>query len=317
METFALVIKFTTLRLVLAVAACLDIEMLQLDIRTAYLHGDVKEELYMQQLEGYEESGLEDLVCRLQKSIYGLKQSGRNWNEKLHATLTKMGFVRPSAYPNLYVLRKESKYALLLVYVDDIVVALNSPALLKVVQGLLEAQFKLSDVSKPKYCLGLEIVRNRQTKTVRITQKRYLLDNLERFNLSAAHPTGTALTSGFKLSQTQSTSTPQEEKQMSNVPYKQVVGTPIYLAYLTRPDIAYAVHVVSQFMVGFGREYWRQVKRIFTYLHGTTYYGITYKGTAAEGMRLVGYSDSDWAADMDSRESVAALGLVKRIRASA
>lgn len=93
-ETYAHDVKFTTLRIVMALAASLDLETLQLDVKTAYLHGDVQEELFMNQPEGYVQPGKDSLVCRLQKSIYRLKQSGKNWNDKLHAALTKIGFVR-------------------------------------------------------------------------------------------------------------------------------------------------------------------------------------------------------------------------------
>lgn len=168
-ETYAPVVKFTTLRIVLAVAAYLDLEMLQVNIRTAYLYGDVEEELNMKQPEGYAVKGKENLVCRLQKSIYDLKQSDRNWNDKLNKALVKMGFVRSSSDPNLYVLRKQSSYSLLLVYVDDILMASNSKQLLTVVKGLLESEFELSEAAEPSYCLGLEIFRDKSRKLIKIT----------------------------------------------------------------------------------------------------------------------------------------------------
>lgn len=150
----------------MAVAASLDLEMLQLDIRTAYLYGDVQKKLFMHEPEGYQQKDKADLVCRLQKSIYGLKQSGKNWNDKLHSALNKMGFVRSNSDPNLYIMRKGDEYVLLLVYVDDIIMASNSGWLLKVVRGL-------SDASEPNFCLGLEIRRDRKKRTVRITKAKY------------------------------------------------------------------------------------------------------------------------------------------------
>lgn len=146
---------------------------------------------------------------------------------------------------------------LLLVYVDDLLLAINAPELLDKAKGWLKSEFEMQDLGKPKYCLGIEIQRYRKLRTLTISQRKYIQDSLNKFNMGAEHGVATPIAAGVKLTKETDES---ELKVSSNLPYKQVVGTLIFLVCLTRCDIAYAVHLVSQYLSCYGQSHWTQAK---------------------------------------------------------
>lgn len=198
-ETFAPVVKFPTLRMVLALAAAADLHLQQMDVKSAYLNGIITEDIYMSQPEGYVMKGRESLACKLNKSIYGLKQSGRKWYQRLDASLLKMGFIKSAADQNLYILKQGDAYLLLLVYVDDILLASNSDNLLDKVKSQLNSEFKMTDMGQPAYMLGVQIRRDQNEGTVSISQGKYIQDILKRFGMQDAHASRIPLTAGIKL----------------------------------------------------------------------------------------------------------------------
>lgn len=198
-ETFAPVVKFPILCLVLALAAAEDLDLQQMDVKSTYLNGNIKEDIYMSQPEGYVMKAREHLVCKLKKSIYGLKQSSRKWYQRLDATLLKMGFVKSAADKNLYILKHGESYLLLLVYVDDVLLASNSTELLDKVKGQFNNKFDMSDMGQPAYMLGVQIWRERGKGSISINQGKYISDILKRFGMHDAHPSRIPLTGGVKL----------------------------------------------------------------------------------------------------------------------
>lgn len=212
-----------------------------------------------------------------------------------------------AADSNLYILKRANAYLLLLVYVDDLLLASNSPHLMTTVKKLLSSEFEMSELGEPRYMLGVQIRRYRSHKTISISQAKYAQDVLARFGMSEAHGTMTPLTVGLKLERMSNMNDlPAEEKaELDKIPYKQAVGSLIYLACLTRPDLAFAVHMVSQHLAAYSHAHWKEVKRILRYVKETEGYSITYK-QSKEQMEFFGYSDSDWASDPHTRKSVGA-----------
>lgn len=272
-----------------------------MDITTAFLNGVLDEGIYMEQPQGYKVKGKEDLVCRLLKAHYGLKQSPRRWNIRLDKFLRQYGFVKATSDPNLYILQEGDQYMLLLVYVDDLLLATNSKQLMDKTKVWLKSEFEMQDIGEPTYCLGMEIKRNRKQRTLTISQSKYIYDSMKKFGMQSAHGVATPISTGVKLTKVTNEA---ELKASEQLPYKQVVGTLIFLTCLTRCDIAYVVHLVSQYLSCYGQDHWVQAKRILRYLKETSDYCITYR--AGGEFKLLGHTDSDWASDLDSRKSLGA-----------
>lgn len=225
LETFAPVVKFSTMRIILALAAHEDLEMLQMDVFTAYLNGTITENIFMQQPDGYVKQGAEKKVCKLIKSLYGLKQSGRRWYERLDEYLIKCGFIRAAADTNLYVLNKDGSRLYLVVYVDDLLLVSKSLKLLNEVRDLLTAEFEMKILGDPAQLLGVQIKRNRGAGTITIDQTKYITDVLKRFGMNDSHGTSTPISSGIRLEKPQKSATAQEKAELDKLPYKQAVGS--------------------------------------------------------------------------------------------
>lgn len=156
------------------------------------------------------------------------------------------------------------------------------------------------------YCLGVQVLRNREKGTIALHQTKYLADILNRFNLSVARPMPTPLAAGVKLSSEDQPTSDQEKLEMQSVPYRQAIGCLIYLSVWTRFDISKATQETAQHSQNPGPKHWSAVKRIYRYLSGTKKHGLVYQGTGTSRLSLIGWSDADWAADVDQRQSVAA-----------
>jgi hypothetical protein len=295
-ETFAPTVRFTTIRLFFALCASFGWTMRQLDVKTAYLIPELKETIFMRVPEGLDHIG----AVRLNKSLYGLKQAGREWNHNLHKTLVGADLKQSAYDPCLYERfdKAGNLVALLVVYVDDILIGGKS----ETVKGIalqLTSVYKMTQ-GPVEHFLGMK-VRTTAQGTIEITQGAYTRRLLERFRMdqSAAAPTPAA---EERLSTKDQPSTEEERAKMSGVPYRECVGALQYLAVLTRPDIVYAVNQASRFLANPGPKHWEAVKRILRYLRGTPDDGIIY--TRSPSTNLVdGFSDSDWAGDQDDRRS--------------
>lgn len=145
-----------------------------MDVKSTYLNGKITEDIFMVQLKGYAKKGAEDLVCKLNKGLYRLKQGGRQWNQKLVAILRKLGFRKSDSDPSLYLINKENAYLMLLVYVDDLLIASNSPQLMKSVKLQLSHEFEMTDLGEPTYLLGVQILRDQQAGTITLNQGKYI-----------------------------------------------------------------------------------------------------------------------------------------------
>lgn len=282
----------------LAVQHNLDVD--QMDAVTAFLQGRLNDEvIYMEQPEGFIQDAAK--VCQLKKALYGLKQSSRVWNLQLDEALCDFGLERSMLDPCLYFKIQGHRMMFVTIYVDDFLLFTNDQEMKKMLKTFLNNRFKMKDLGEAKFCLGLRITRDRSKGKLWLDQQHYVQEVLERFNLANCNPVSTPADASGRLDKTMCPSDPMEIQEMQSVPYKEAVGSLTYIAQATRPDIAFAVNMVSKFCSNPGRKHWEAVKRIIRYLKGTSGNRLEY---SQEGnQHLTGYSDADWGGDADERKS--------------
>lgn len=301
-ETFAPVAKFASLRAVLALAAIEDMEIHSMDVSSAFLNGDLDEEIYMHQPEGFSAPGQEHLVCRLKKALYGLKQSPRQWYQKLNDTFNDMGFTCCTSDHSVWVWAKDGIKVIIPVYVDDLTIACkHTPTLIRVKEQLA-SRFQMRDLGPISYILGIEVIRDCPNRRLYLSQRKYIQDVLARFNMSSARSVTTPLNRGAPMTLDDCPQTQDDMDYMATVPYLSAVGSLMYLAIGTCPDLSYAVGALSCFNSNPGKAHWQQVQHVFKYLIGTQDWSLCY-GASREGTRLSVFSDSDYAGDLDSARS--------------
>ncbi|KAH9663295.1 hypothetical protein KPL70_019630 [Citrus sinensis] len=300
-EIFSPVVRLTTVRIVLAMCATFDLHLEQLDVKTAFLHGELKEEIYMLQPEGFAEKGKENLVCRLNKSLYGLKQAPRCWYKRFDSFIMSLGYNRLSSDHCTYYKRfEDNDFIILLLYVDDMLVAGPNKDRIQELKAQLGRKFEMKDLGPANKILGMQIHRDRNNRKIWLSQKNYLKKILRRFNMQDCKSISTPLPVNFKLSSSMCPSNEAERKEMSRVPYASAVGSLMFAMICTRPDIAQAVGAVSRYMANPGGEHWITVKRILRYIRGTSDVALCYGGSE---FTVRGYVDLDFAGDLDKRKS--------------
>jgi hypothetical protein len=304
-EIFSPVAKLTSIRFLLSIAAAFDLEVEQMDVKTTFLHGDLEEEIYMKQPEGFVVKGKKELVCKLKKSLYGLKQSPRMWYQKFDTYILGLGFVRSRADHCVYSKQVGNHFIYVVLYVDDMLLVGNNMDVIKEVKSQLSSKFDMKDLGAANFILGMEIKRDRANRKLWLNQRKYVETILQRFNMHGSKPVKVPIPIGVKLSTDQCPKTQEEEEDMSHVPYASAVGSLMYAMVCTRPDIAHAVGVLSRYMSKPGKEHWTTVKRVFRYLRGTTSYGLCYQGRPGldRVVDIHGFVDADWAGDLDRRRS--------------
>lgn len=285
-ETYAPVASFNTVRILLAIASKTSMHLIQFDIKTAFLHGDLDEELFMEMPEGEEQEGK---VCKLTKSLYGLKQAPRNWNKKFDHFL-KLFKLRQSQTDRC-VYFNQDRSIILAIYVDDGLAAGRNRSQLEGLIDYLKENFELTK-STCQYYLGLNISRNFRDKTIDIDQHQYIEKILNRFNMQDCSPVPTPEQVGGNFEN--SSLLPTQNN------FKELVGSLLYLATISRPDISHAVSIASRTSQP-TEAHWQALKRILRYLKGTSHLKIRYDGN--KGGDLVGFSDSDYANDLETRRS--------------
>ena len=299
-ETFSPVAMLKSIRILLAVAASLDYEIWQMDVKTAFLNGNLNEDIYMQQPEGFKAKGKEHMVCKLQRSIYGLKQASRSWNIRFDQAITSFGFEKSPDEPCVYKRIQAQKVVFLVLYVDDILLIGNDKQVLSGVKGWLHKQFDMKDLGEANYILGIKLIRDRKNKLLALSQASYIDKILVRFNMENSKRGSLPFRHGIHLSKEQSPKTPEQKERMSRIPYASAVGSLMYAMLCTRPDICYAVGVVSRYQSDPGEEHWIAVKHILKYLRRTRDYMLVYSSGSLE---TIGFTDSDFQGDIDSRKS--------------
>ncbi|CAH9069453.1 unnamed protein product [Cuscuta europaea] len=291
-ETFAPVAKMVTVRTILAVAASCHWELHQMDVDNAFLHGDLHEEVYMHLPPGFSVSS-PGKVCRLLRSLYGLRQAPRCWFSKLTTSLRKYGFCQSHADYSLFTLRRDRQILCVLIHVDDLLIMGNDRDMIMAFKAFLATSFPVKDLGIMKYFLGIEVARN--STGIFLCQRKYVLDILAETGLTGARPVSFPMIQNHKLQSDTGPNFSDPER------YRRLVGKLIYLT-LTRPDISYYVHILSQFMQCPKMAHWEAVLRVLRYLKSHPGQGILLRSDSA--LTLMGYCDADWASCPVTRRSV-------------
>ncbi|WJZ94875.1 hypothetical protein VitviT2T_013699 [Vitis vinifera] len=290
-ETFAPVAKMSTVKVLLSVAANHGWSLSQMDVKNAFLHGELEEEVYMKIPPGHPLCGDPSRVCKLNKSIYGLKQSPRAWHAKLSSTLEDLGFTRSSADSSLYVQTGQTEKLMVLIYVDDLIITGSNADSIAALKKKLQGKFPVKDLGPLKYFLGIEVATSR--KGLFLNQRKYTIDLLRDSNMLNSKPANTPFDSKLQLDKL---GDPLDSPNY----YQKLVGKLIYLT-ITRPDISFAVSLVSQYMHAPTVVHLCMVKRILRYLKKTIGRGIVMRRTGHTD--IIGFSDSDWAGNTIDRRS--------------
>ena len=302
LETYASTLRWSTLRTILAIAAIDGLHLHSVDISHAFLNGEIDTEVYMRQPEGFKQGG-PDKVCRLNKSLYGLKQSPRLWSEKLTSVLEQLGFKRLESDPCVYLYVRGNIKVIVPVFVDDITLVSKDSGTLDHFVVELQYHLKLRDLGPTDYLLGIGIRRNLNSHQLWINSKQYILRKLEEFGMTDCKPVGTPINPSISLSKDDSPKTPDEIEAMRNVPYMSAVGSLLFLALVSRPDIAYAASVLCRFNSCPGMAHWKAVKHVFRYLSGTIDYELEYGPDPSANDLITVMSDSDLGGNKDNGKS--------------
>ncbi|KAJ9692948.1 hypothetical protein PVL29_011870 [Vitis rotundifolia] len=265
-ETFSPVSKKDSLRIILALVAHFDLELQQMDVKTAFLNGELEEEVYMKQPEGFPSSDGEQLVCKLKKSIYDLKQASRQWYLKFHNIVSSFGFVENVMDQCIYLKVSGSKFCFLVLYVDDILLATNDKGLLHEVKQFLSKKFDMKDMGEASYVIGIKIHRDRFQGILGLSQETYINKVLERFQMKDCSPSVSPIVKGDRFNLNQCPKNDLEREQMKNISYASTVGSLMYAQVCTRPDIAFAVGMLGRYQSNPGMDHWKVAKKVMRYL---------------------------------------------------
>lgn len=293
-ETFSPTASMTSVRALMQIAVQNDLVLHQMDVKTAYLHAPIDCEVYIEQPEGFEEQSEtnEHLVCRLNKSLYGLKQSGRNWNKLLHDHLMEKGFEQNAADNCVYVKQSDGEIVILITWVDDLLIATSSNDLMSEVKGMLAERFNMKDLGPLRHFLGIDFTQHKGE--VKMSQRRHIEKILKRFGMSDCKPRMTPCELKPEL---------DGEGEILNVTgYREIVGCLIYIMTTTRPDLSWVVSKLSQYLAQPKQQHWDTAKQVLRYLKGTSDFELCYQHSDQD-LKLEGYSDADWASDSSDRRS--------------
>lgn len=290
-DTFAPVAKLVTVRSLLAVATKRDWIIHQLDVNNAFLHGELNEEVYMKVPQGFLKTG-DTRVCRLRKSLYGLRQASRNWYQKFTTALVERGFRQSQADHSLFIYRKNGIFVTALIYVDDVILAGNDIAMINKTKTYLNNKFNIKDLGPLKYFLGVEVARTPDGLV--LSQRKYTLDILKDSGLHGCRPSSFPMEQNLKLGKCENSSRVDANQ------YRRLIGRLLYLQ-ATRPDIAYSVNMLSQFVSDPRQEHLNAAHRILRYLKATPGQGIFFPKKG--GTDLIAYCDADWLGCSDTRRS--------------
>lgn len=291
-ETFSPVLRHSTLRLMFALAVQLNLNMCHLDVNTAFLNGVLSEEIYMQKPVGLKCND-DNNVLKLKRAIYGLKQSSRIWYQRVEDLLKSIGYQKSQLEPCLFTKNEGCFKTIVLLYVDDFFIFSNCSKETSRLKCKLSENFKIKDLGCIKKCLGMNVNFDKENGVVTIDQKDYINELVQKFNLTDCKATYTPIEP--KLNLNKSTVC---EKQL---PYQQLIGSLMYLAVLTRPDIVFSVNYLSQFNNCYTEHHWTYAKRVLKYLNSTKDYCL--KFTKTGNSQLEAYVDADWASNQIDRKS--------------
>lgn len=290
-DTYSPVTRLTSIRLVLAIASLRNFEVHQMDVKTAFLNGDLEEEIYMEQPEGYIAPGQGKKVCKLVKSLYGLKQEPKQWHQKFDHVTLECGFKINECDKCVYVKDTDGGYVILCLYVDDMLIIGSNDNMIKSTKNMLKARFDMKDMGLADVILGIQISRTHNGLV--LSQAHYVDKILEKFNAEDTTVARTPIDTSHHLSKNRGDGVAQVE-------YSRIVGSLMYLMSCTRPDLAFAISRLSRYTSNPSSEHWKSITRVLRYLRYTRDYGLHYTRYLAV---VEGYSDANWISDMKDSKS--------------
>ncbi|KAG1653873.1 hypothetical protein FOA52_003823 [Chlamydomonas sp. UWO 241] len=283
-----------SVRMLVSLVAERDLELEQLDVKTAFLNGMVDVPLWMEQPPGFE--GRPGMVCRLVKAIYGLKQAPRQWHLMLRAELQELGFRVASMDEALYICESADGVCYLIVHVDDMLLGGDKLVVDRAKSGL-GAKFTIKDLGAARLFLGMEVTRDRVARTLTLTQYKMSVDLLHTFSMSKSKAVAVPMVAGLDRL--------KGEPFVDGSKYRSLVGSLMYLAVSTRPDLAHTAISLGRYSHSPTKPRWEAAQHVLRYLNGTVNRGIKFGGGADHG--LVGFVDSDYAGDESDRSQGAAM----------
>nr|GEW30502.1 retrotransposon protein, putative, Ty1-copia subclass [Tanacetum cinerariifolium] len=302
-ETFSLVVDIRAIRILISIAAFYDYEIWKIDVKTVFLNGHLSEEVYMVQPEGFVNPKFPNHVCKLKRSIYGLKQASRQWNKRFDDKIKKFGFSQNRDEPCVYMKASESYVTFLILYVDDILIIGNNIPMLQDVKSYLGRCYAMKDLGEPAYILRIKIYRDRLKRLIGLCQSAYIEKILIRYFMENYKRGTILMQKKLKLSKSQDASTPVEKQHMQNIPYASAIGSIMYAVRCTRPDVAFVQNITSQFQQNPSELHCTNVKNIPKYLHNTKYMFLIYRGDTKRELRVSCYTDAGYLTDVDDLKS--------------
>ena len=293
-EVFAPVARLETVRVLIAIAAQESWEIHHMDVKSAFLNGELKEEVYVELPEGFAVEGREGNVLRLRKALYGLRQAPRAWNAKLDNFLKSLGFQKCPLEHAVYTRWKENKIQIVGVYVDDLIIVGSSKDDILSFKQQMKKLFEMSDLGLLSYYLGIEVKQD--VDGIRLSQSSYAAKLLAKLGMMDCNPCHVPMEPKTKLSKVSNCTS------VDSTLYKSIIGSLRYLVN-TRPDLSYSVGVMSRYMEAPTMVHMEAVKQILRYVKGTIDIGCHYVKAKQVENRLIGYSDSDLAGDISDRKS--------------
>ncbi|KAL0365780.1 UNVERIFIED_CONTAM: Retrovirus-related Pol polyprotein from transposon TNT 1-94 [Sesamum radiatum] len=290
-DTYSPVTRITSIRVLIAIAALYDLEIHQMDVKTAFLNGELDEEIYMEQPEGFVVPGQEKKVCRLVKSLYGLKQAPKQWHEKFDRTMLSNGFKINECDKCVYVKSSHNSFIIVCLYVDDMLIMGSNRDVILTTKRMLTKHFDMKDMGLADVILGIKI--SKPSDGLALSQSHYIENILKKFKAYDSPPAKTPVDLNLHLAKNKGESEGQIE-------YSRIIGSLMYIMNCTRPDIAYAVNKLSRFTSNPSKNHWKGLIRVLRYLKYTSNYGLHYTRYPAV---LEGYSDANWISDSKDTKS--------------
>ncbi|RVW42300.1 Retrovirus-related Pol polyprotein from transposon TNT 1-94 [Vitis vinifera] len=295
-DTYSPVSRITSIRMLIAIAAINNLEIHQMDVKTAFLNGELDEEIYMDQPEGFIAPGQERKVCKLVKSLYGLKQAPKQWHEKFDNAMISNGFKINECDKCVYVKNTQKGYVIVCLYVDDMLIIGSDTNMIKMTKQMLSSRFDMKDLGVADIILGIKV--SKTSDGLILSQSHYIEKILEKFKKYDIRPKKTPVDVNLHLFKNTGIGKSQLE-------YSRIIGSLMYVMNCTRPDIAYSVSKLSRFTSNPGENHWKSIIRVLGYLKYTQNYGLHF---TRYPVVLEGYSDANWISN--SKDSKSTSGYV-------
>ena len=290
-DTYAPVARITSIRILFALASLQNLIVHQMDVKTAFLNGELSEEVYIEQPEGFVAPGNEHKVCRLEKSLYGLKQAPKEWHAKFDTAILKFGFRYNSADRCLYSKTTSAYKVLVCLYVDDMLIVSTDMVGVTETKDYLSSVFKMKDLGEVDTILGIKIQRH--SGGFSLNQTHYVEKVLAKFSHLEIKEVRTPFDVGFKLKE-------NNGRAVAQLEYASSIGSIMYAMHCTRPEISFAVSKLSKYTSNPSRDHWKAIERVLGYLKHTSSFGLFYNPFPSV---VEGFSDASWITNVGDNKS--------------